>query len=255
LQYEAVLRLRRGRALLIADTHIGLELELKRERGVNVASQTERIARRVVELADSLNATLVVILGDVKHELRSPRDSASEVRAFLSAVARRVPVLLTPGNHDTLLREIAEGIEGVVTAPARGILLDDKYLLLHGHAKPRREDLERAGVVIMGHTHPAVMIRDDIGYYVKVPALLKIHAQRRALCESLYGEPCEDGGVKIVVLPALHPLLAGVDVRELPRASLEGKSILKYVEWRRELAEVYLPDMTFLGTLADLQEW
>jgi putative phosphoesterase len=249
-----VLGLRRERLLLLADTHIGYEVELRRVKGVNVVSQTRKVVEKVLELVELHNVTSVVILGDVKHELPIPRESAEEVKAFLSAVARRVPMLLIPGNHDSLLQEIASGIEGVEIAPARGVLFD-KFLFLHGHVKPAVQDLERADVVVMGHTHPAVLIKDDIGYSVKEPAVLKIKTSRTKLCKALYGEPCKRRTrLKIVVLPASHPLITGVDVREIPKMAQDGRTLLKYIEWVPENVEVYLTDMTFLGTLADLQQ-
>lgn len=249
-----VLSLRRERLLLLADTHVGYEVELRRVKGVNAMSQTRKLVERVLELADLHNVTAVVILGDVKHELPVPRESAEEVRAFLSTVAKRVPMLLIPGNHDSLLQEIASGIDGVEVAPTRGVLVD-RFLLIHGHVKPAKQDLEKADVVIMGHTHPAVVIRDDIGYAVKEPAVLKIRTSRTKMCRALYGEPCKRRAqLKIVVLPASHPLITGVDVREIPQMASEGRTLLKYIEWKTENVEVYLPDMTFIGTLADLQE-
>lgn len=249
-----VLSLRRERLLLLADTHVGYEVELRRVKGVNVMSQTRRLVERVLELVDAHNITSVAILGDVKHELPVPRESAEEVRAFLSTVAKRVPMLLIPGNHDSLLQEIASGIDGVEVAPTRGVLID-RFLLVHGHVKPAKQDLEKADVVIMGHTHPAVVIRDEIGYAVKEPALLKMRTSRSRMCRALYGEPCKRRArLKIVVLPASHPLITGVDVREIPQMASEGRTLLKYVEWKPEEVEIYLPDMTFLGTLADLQE-
>ena len=249
-----VLSLRRERLLLLADTHVGYEVELRRVKGVNVMSQTRRLVERVLELVDAHNITSVAILGDVKHELPVPRESAEEVRAFLSTVAKRVPMLLIPGNHDSLLQEIASGIGGVEVAPTRGVLID-RFLLVHGHVKPAKQDLEKADVVIMGHTHPAVVIRDEIGYAVKEPALLKMRTSRSRMCRALYGEPCKRRArLKLVVLPASHPLITGVDVREIPQMASEGRTLLKYVEWKPEEVEIYLPDMTFLGTLADLQE-
>lgn len=249
-----VLSLRRERLLLLADTHVGYEVELRRVKGVNAMSQTRKLVERVLELANLHNVTAVVILGDVKHELPVPRESAEEVRAFLSTVAKRVPMLLIPGNHDSLLQEIASGIDGVEIAPTRGVLVD-RFLLIHGHVKPAKQDLEKADVVIMGHTHPAVVIRDDIGYAVKEPAVLKIRTSRTKMCRALYGEPCKRRAqLKIVVLPASHPLITGVDVREIPQMASEGRTLLKYIEWKTENVEVYLPDMTFIGTLADLQE-
>jgi putative SbcD/Mre11-related phosphoesterase len=248
-----VLSLRRERLLLLADTHVGYEVELRRVKGVNVMSQTRRLVEKVLELADLHNVTSVVILGDVKHELPVPRESVDEVRTFLTSLAKKLPLLLIPGNHDSLLQEIASGIGGVEVAPTRGVLTD-KFLLVHGHVKPAKQDLEKADVVIMGHTHPAVVIRDDIGYAVKEPAVLKIRTSRTKMCRALYGEPCKRRAqLKIVVLPASHPLITGVDVREIPQMASEGRTLLKYIEWKAENVEVYLPDMTFIGTLADLQ--
>jgi putative SbcD/Mre11-related phosphoesterase len=248
-----VLSLRRERLLLLADTHVGYEVELRRVKGVNAMSQTRKLVERVLELADLHNVTAVVILGDVKHELPVPRESVDEVRTFLTTVAKKVPLLLIPGNHDSLLQEIASGIDGVEVAPTRGILID-KFLLVHGHVKPAKQDLEKADTLIMGHTHPAVLIRDDIGYAVKEPAVLKIKTSRTKLCKALYGEPCKrQTRLKIVVLPASHPLITGVDVREIPQMASEGRTLLRYIEWKPEDVEVYLVDMTFLGTLADLQ--
>jgi putative phosphoesterase len=249
-----VLSLRRERLLLLADTHVGYEVELRRVKGVNVMSQTRRLVEKVLELADLHNVTAVVILGDVKHELPVPRESVDEVRTFLTSLAKKLPLLLIPGNHDSLLQEVASGIGGVEVAPTRGVLTD-KFLLVHGHVKPAKQDLEKADVVIMGHTHPAVVIRDDIGYAVKEPAVLKIRTSRTKMCRALYGEPCKRRAqLKIVVLPASHPLITGVDVREIPQMASEGRTLLKYIEWKAENVEVYLPDMTFIGTLADLQE-
>ncbi|WP_053240312.1 metallophosphoesterase [Pyrobaculum islandicum] len=248
-----VLPLRHEKILLLADTHVGYEVELRRERGINIISQTNRLVEKILELADFHNVSSVAILGDVKHELPIPRESIDEVKTFLRAIAKKVPLLLIPGNHDSLLQEIAADIEGVEITSARGVLLN-KFLLLHGHVKPVAQDLEKAEVIVMGHTHPAVVIRDEIGYTVKEPAILKIYTSRTKLCKSLYGEPCKRRGkISIVILPAAHPLITGVDVKEIPQLISSGRTILKHIEWNAENIEVYLTDMTFLGTLADLQ--
>lgn len=245
---------RRERILLLADTHVGYEVELRRQRGINVVSQTGKLIDAVVRLIDKHNATMVAILGDVKHELPVPRESVPEVRAFLTAIAKKAPLLLIPGNHDSLLEEIAKGIEGVEIAPTRGLAMG-RMLLTHGHVKPQKEELEKAETIVMGHTHPAILIQDEIGYAVKEPAVLKIYASRRELCKSLYNETCRRrGDIKIVVLPASHPLITGVDVSEIPKMAAEGRTLLKRVKWDPERVEIYLSDLTFLGRLADLEK-
>lgn len=247
-----VLSRRREKTLLLADTHVGYEVELRREKGVNVVSQTRKLINSIVELADIYNVTSIAILGDVKHELPVPRESVEEVKTFLKEVAKRVPLLLIPGNHDSMLQEIADGVEGVEVGPSRGVSLG-KMLLLHGHLKPVKTDLEAVDVIVMGHTHPAVVIQDDIGYVTKEPAVVKIYTSRTKLCRALYGEPCRRRGeIKIVVLPASHPLISGVDIREVPRMAAEGRTLLRYIEWKPEKVEIYLTDLTYLGSLVDL---
>ncbi|MFN3803596.1 MAG: metallophosphoesterase [Pyrobaculum sp.] len=247
-----VLNRRREKILLLADTHVGYEVELRRERGVNVVSQTQKLVNSIIELADIYNVTSIAILGDIKHELPVPRESVEEVKTFLKEVAKRVPLLLIPGNHDSMLQEVAIGVDGAEVGPSRGVLLG-KTLLTHGHVKPVKTDLEAADVIVMGHTHPAVVIQDEIGYVTKEPAVVKIYTPRAKLCRALYEEPCRRRGeIKVVVLPASHPLITGVDIREVPRMAAEGRTLLKYVEWRPERVEVYLTDLTYLGSLVDL---
>lgn len=247
-----VLTHRKRRYLLLADTHVGYEVEL-RARGVNVVSQTHKLVRGILGQAEVHGVDAVFILGDVKHELPVPRESVQEVREFLRSLSVKVPTILIPGNHDSMLEEVARGIEGVEIAPSRGIMLG-RYLLLHGHMKPNPEDLAKAKVVVMGHTHPAVAIRDGIGYVAREPALLRITVNKGELMRSLYGEeaPGASGELKIVVLPASHPLITGVHLEELPRLSAEGKTLLKYVKWDPSRVEVYLHDLTFLGTAEEL---
>ncbi|MEM1733135.1 MAG: metallophosphoesterase [Pyrobaculum sp.] len=248
-----LLPLKREKLLLFADTHVGYEVELRREKGVNVVSQTDKLIEKILELINLYNATSVVILGDVKHELPVPRESFEEVKRFLTIIAKEVPLLLIPGNHDSMLNKIVEKVQGVELAPARGVVYK-RFLLFHGHIKPLKEDLERVDTIIMGHTHPAVVIRDEIGYATKEPAILKIYLNRSSICKTLYEEECgKKDNVKIIVLPASHPLITGVDVREIPQLAAEGRTFLKYVEWTPERVEIYLSDLTYIGTLSEVQ--
>lgn len=247
-----VLTYRRRRYLLLADTHVGYEVEL-RARGINVVSQTPKLLRGILNQVETQDVDFLIILGDIKHELPVPRESVQEVREFLRSLGSKVPTVLIPGNHDSMIEEIARGLEGVEVMSSRGLMLG-RYLLLHGHTKPNPEDLAKARAVIMGHTHPAVSIRDEIGYTAREPALLKIAVDRRELLRSIYGDeaPKASGELKIVVLPASHPLITGVDLRELPALSAEGRTLLRYVRWDPSRVEVYLHDLTFLGTVDEV---
>lgn len=239
--------------LLVADTHVGYEAEL-RMRGIYAASQTDRLLNDLRSWGEEVGANTLVILGDIKHELPVPRETAAEVRRFLKELARSFErVILIPGNHDGLIDEISEGIEGVHLADSRGVLLEGSrtLLLLHGHAKPRLEDLIRAEFVVMGHTHPAVSIVDEIGYAVKEHAMLKIIQNKSILVKNMYGisDINNNDKIKIIVLPTSHPLITGFDISGLPELARTDRTLLRYMDLRPELVEVYLTDFTYLGTL------
>jgi len=55
--------------------------------------------------------------------------------------------------------------------------------------------------------------------------------------------------IRIIILPASHPLITGFNVANLPQLNNDDRTILRYVDLRPELVEVYLTDFTFLGTL------
>lgn len=238
--------------LLVADTHVGYEAEL-RLRGIYAVSQTDRLLNDLRSWGEEVGASTLAILGDIKHELPVPRETAAEVRQFLKELAKSFErVILIPGNHDGLIEEISQGIEGVYLADSRGVLLEGSktLLLLHGHAKPRLEDLIKAEFVVMGHTHPAVSIVDEIGYVAKEHVILKIIQNKSILIKNIYNTSIDlDDKIKIIVLPASHPLITGFDVSDLPELAGSDRTLLKYVELKPELVEVYLTDFTYLGTL------
>ena len=240
-------------ALLIADTHIGIEVDLAR-RGVRVVSQVDKLAGSVVEWGEELGATWLIVLGDVKHEYSTVEIVAREIRRFVDIIRRGFNrVTLVVGNHDGGLQELAKDL-GVEVVGSRGFVVEvggRRTLLLHGHAKPEREHVESVDVIVMGHHHPSVSLRDNVGYVARVPALVKIKTDKDLLCGKLGYGSCS-GKVSIIVLPASHPLISGTDVSMMPIAAREMRSLLNYVPREAiEEGEVYMTDMTFLGSIKD----
>jgi len=238
--------------LLIADTHIGIEVDLAR-RGIRVVSQLDKLVRDVVEWGEELGAKRLVVLGDVKHEYSPGGVVSREVRRFVEEVGKRFDeVILVMGNHDGGLQEIVEG--GAKVVSSRGFLVEAggrRILFLHGHAKPERDAIEAADVIVMGHHHPSATLRDEVGFVTRVPAIVKLQVDKREICRKLsYGE-CS-GRLSIVILPAAHPLITGTDVSMLPVAAREMRSLLNYVPVESvEGGEVYMVDYTFLGFVKD----
>ncbi|WP_054841747.1 metallophosphoesterase family protein [Vulcanisaeta distributa] len=249
------------RWLLIADTHVGLEVELGK-KGVRIPSQSARIAQLVLDFAERTGATSLAILGDVKHEIASIVESAREVREFLNRISSRFnKVVLVKGNHDGNLDLIlsSDAKPNVYLIDSRGGFIirsrDGKnLLLLHGNSKPRIEDFMNADVIIMGHTHPAILIQDVTGYVMRAPVIVKVRVDKSVFGKNMYNTEigATGGPMNIIVLPTFNPLTVGMDVFEIfPKDLVEVETILHYARTWEILSniEVYLTDMTYLGTM------
>ncbi len=257
-----------GRVLLLADTHVGFEFELA-IRGIRVPRQTRRIVEHYISLAQRERADAILIAGDVKHEIPIALETAKEVREFLSNVADYIEkVVLVQGNHDGGLDKIVEKIskKNIVLYDTRGIILttSDKknVLILHGNAKPRPQAFLKADILVIGHTHPAVVLRDALGYTVREPVFVKAKVQKKRVFMNMYRKDevkdlqvHEDElsrDVTLVILPCANPLITGTDItRTLLQRQTTTKTIVTYFELWSCLSqiEVFLTDFTYLGTL------
>ncbi len=135
----------------------------------------------------------VVVLGDVKHEFSGILDEEwRETRKFFEILRTySSTIVVVKGNHDGFLEPISRelGFEMV------DYYVLGKYGFLHGH-KMYGDLLDKKIAVIMcGHLHPAVTLREGV-------------KSERYKC-FLVGRW---NGKKIIVLPSFFPLVEGGDV-------------------------------------------
>ncbi|TMA06376.1 MAG: metallophosphoesterase [Methanobacteriota archaeon] len=183
--------LRPERVLVISDLHLGFEGALA-EQGVSIPRFQRRvILERLGKMLDRNKAEQVVIAGDFKHEFsKNLVDEWVEVKQVLRFLKDRVKPVLVRGNHDNYLATIL----GDLNLPLNNRADIGGYTIVHGH-----EEVSTLHPIIMGHEHPAVKLKDDLGATVSVPAFLVT-------------EP-------LLVLPAFSPLALGVDVSSYPYLS------------------------------------
>ncbi|MFB6265597.1 MAG: metallophosphoesterase [Candidatus Nanohaloarchaea archaeon] len=205
-------------AAVISDLHLGLE-SLMAEQGVLMPKfQLEEMKEDLEEVVDEVEPRRLVICGDVKHEFseasRGEREEVQELLDFLSDKVEEV--LLVKGNHDNYL------IYAVDDYPA--VELEDRFVIgdfvfVHGHEI--LEDLETldAEYVVIGHEHPAVVMRDETGVKEKLPVFL-------------YGD-MEDGR-KLLVLPAFSRLAEGSQVNQVE----EGELLSPFLKQKIDIGEM-----------------
>ncbi|ASJ10402.1 exonuclease SbcD [Thermococcus sp. P6] len=196
----------RGRTLLIADPHIGFEFS----RGLRLRTRfEERLAEFVVER----DPDLLVILGDVKEPIGLSFSTKRLLKDFFSDL-RGIPVVITKGNHDGRIEEVARGFPNVEVVEH---FLTGDALFIHGHRN--LPDLEFAEAYL-GHIHPAYTLRNG-GTVRKVKVFLRVE--------------------RFLVLPTINPYIEGFDVEK-------GIRMVPFLKDAKE-GELFLPEGIHLGSL------
>ncbi|HXW99134.1 MAG TPA: metallophosphoesterase [Methanomicrobiales archaeon] len=249
------------RVLVIADLHIGIESDLD-VHGVHIPSQTQGRLDRVLACIDEGRPDLVLLLGDVKHSVPlTTRQEYHEIPTLLDAIRSRAPLKVVPGNHDGGIERFLK--EGEIL-PMKGALIDGVGYL-HGHTYPDPALLGH--FLVIGHHHPMVSLRDEVGCALRDRAYLLATVDVKCLGakagsgkknrgdgdgerEGKEAEE-EEGGcpTKVLVMPAFNEF-TGFDVTRMRESGLGPLS--KCMDFPD--AEVFLTDGTYLGILGRLAE-
>ncbi len=165
-----VIYLRELKVLILADTHIGFEEEMA-EKGVFIpAFQLRRVLGILEESLNLVDVDKVVIAGDFKHRFsglgRAERRELSEVLTYLLPKVNEV--IVVRGNHDNYLPLLKRRFPFEIVNE----LLLGKYLIVHGHRPLNEVQSDEWEILIFGHEHPSITLRDSIGTIGKFSCFL-----------------------------------------------------------------------------------
>jgi putative SbcD/Mre11-related phosphoesterase len=150
-----------------------------------------------------------------------------ELPLFLTELLKLVKkIIVTKGNHDgNIERLVPEGAEVVDE------FIEDGIGYFHGHKKPS-EKLLKQELIVCGHTHPAILLKD-------------IRADiRQAWIET----KVKDSNTRVLVVPAFDDSRKGVAMNNREPV---GPFLKKMIDL--ENAEIYLLDGSYLGTISELR--
>jgi len=259
--------------LVIADLHIGFEIELT-SYGIMIPSQTKRIMQRVKKLIDSYSPSKLILLGDIKHEIGKISQSEwIDIPNFLNELIKEnLNVEIILGNHDGNIEPLTP--RSIVIHSARGIMIETvkkvKVGLIHGHAWPSAKLFE-AETIIMGHLHPLIELKDKLGFKFSEPVWVKIEFPTSKIIEGYlkyrkikYSDPIstfEDmfdftpKTKNLIIIPAFNTHLGGAVInKNIKKSSFVGP--VSEIALNNEISsEVYLLDGTFLGSIKSLRKF
>lgn len=196
-------------ALVVADLHIGVEGVLSEEGVFLPRTVSESTIHLVYDALDSYSPSKIILNGDVKHGfgLLNTSEWGLIKSFFRELVSRGLDIIVIRGNHDNYL--------GVLLDKFGLKLLDrydyNEYTFLHGHKMVDWDDVNK--VLIIGHEHPSIYLKDELGARYKFKCFL-------------WGE---HEGHKILVLPSVGELASGSSVNLYSFADEILSPILKHV--------------------------
>ncbi len=179
--------------LVCADLHVGRDVTSDVELRLG---EHEDLTSRLEALLSRYEPSTAVVAGDLLHSFdRVPTGATDTVRTLAGlADDAGCRIVVTPGNHDTLLEELWDG---PITPEYRPE--GSSIVITHGHVPPETT----ADWYVIGHDHPTIEIEG-----VRRPCYL-------------YGTDQYEGA-GVVMLPSFSRLPAGVRVNGMTAAEFQS---------------------------------
>jgi putative SbcD/Mre11-related phosphoesterase len=231
------------KTLILADLHIGIEAELK-EAGINIPSQTEKIAEHLIALCEENEIDELIILGDIKHNVPlTSRQEYFELPSIFQRFKEKVDKIhVVPGNHDGSIRNLLP--EWVEIHSSKGFA-HKKIGFFHGHTWPSKEVM-KCNQVIIAHEHPTIQFIETLGERDSRACWVKTK-----FIPEVTKKTYPDSEPELIILPAFNEILGGTPVNEKKAKFLSPVLTNKLVDM--DDAAIYLLNGTFLGKLKDLR--
>ncbi len=227
-------------ALIIGDTHFGIEEKLK-EKGIFDNTVSERIFERIRALIWETKAKKLIIAGDVKENILEVDKKTLEIMERLSEIC---DVIVVKGNHDGGIERC--GLFGIEIAPAEGFAYN-KLGIIHGHSWPG-EGLMKCDYIVSAHQHPQILLTDRSGKAHREAVWLMVESNGKKIKEKYEKF---NKKIKLILIPAFNPLVGSViNITKKKRLG----PILNNNLFKLNDALVFGLDGTLLGKLNNIEK-
>jgi uncharacterized protein len=194
--------------LIFGDLHLGYEQYLN-ERGWSFPrtqlEDTLEVLKRVFSRVGKVKK--VILLGDVKHYFggvlyREFKDAKTVFGLIEENLAENGKIVIVKGNHDAILEPIARKYDFIELRENFSV---EDVLFIHGDEFKIESFDKKTKIVVMGHFHPAIILKEDA-------------KSERYKC-FLYGK-LKELKKEAIILPSFFSLIEGSDVSQ---GLLEGR--------------------------------
>lgn len=187
--------------LAVGDLHLGYDSMLKSQGIMLNFDQLEETKKELENIIKRIKATStlkkIVLLGDIKHHFAFQKSEIFDLRNFLRFLEQFLPkedIILIKGNHDTFT--------------LKGYDLHDFHItedlaFTHGHKSFQELFSKEVKTIVMGHVHPAILIKD------------KIEIKKEKFKCFLIGNYKKK---QFILVPSFFPLIQGSEINELEKS-------------------------------------
>ncbi len=190
--------------IVISDLHLGFEA-IMASKGIFLPRiQYKKVLEKLHKIVESIDAGRIIIDGDIKHEFsETSYHEFKEVSDLLKFLKKNFnEIILIKGNHDNYIERVTKRFE--IKTFKEYII--DKYYFVHGHKIPEKKSEDF--VIVMGHEHPAIVLKDEIGIKTKYKCFLI--------------------GSNLIVIPSFSYYSYGTNINTIPKDELLSPILKKY---------------------------
>ena len=153
-----------ARWLAVADLHFGFELSQRAAGNLFPLWGMQTVETRLEDLLSDFAPAHLVLLGDLVHDAAG----ANALFSFIARLKKRWDIVLIAGNHDRYIKHRTSNIKHLDVDLAQSWQCDGFYFH-HGDCVTAKSDC----IQIIGHHHPAAVMRDGAGLRLKLPAFVQ----------------------------------------------------------------------------------
>jgi metallophosphoesterase superfamily enzyme len=227
------------RMLVVADLHFGIEADLA-AHGLHFRSRSEQRLERLHRVIDGTKPDALILLGDVKHSIPSLTwQEHHELPKILDSLRGRLPLHVFPGNHDVGIERFLHEQE---IRPKDGAVIDGVGYQ-HGHMHP--SPALAGHLVVIGHHHPLLSLKDEVGCALQSPAYLRAGIDTDEFGLKIPGK--SSSPTRVLFMPSFNEI-AGYDILQIIKKPFSPLSRLM----QKENTEIILADGTYIGPLRAL---
>ncbi len=187
--------------LAFGDLHLGYDSMLKNQ-GINISydelEETKKELELIIKKVKALyTLKKIVLLGDIKHYFSFNKEEVFDVSNFLKFLEKFVSkdnLILIKGNHDTFTLKDYELKNFYISEGA-----DGKIAFTHGDKNYPEIYGKGIKTVVIGHIHPAVLLKDKNGIKKEKFKCFLIGKYK---------------GKEFIVVPSFFPMFVGTEIYE-----------------------------------------